>query len=201
MKAFTVTQKDLLELKYWLTCDIEEEEKKAQRYLSLFSNVKITLETNQILEIGTGPLWGMLPNYPMVQRRVAVDPLIELYYATGVLAERRDIQYYSEDFITWDSNDKFDAIFCINALDHGGMGFHLLPKIANLLRPGGLFFLHVHLRAPDELNLIHDHCLTEDQLKKNLKYTNFQQVAYRRIERDDEPPNCPAIAGVWRTSL
>ena len=198
MKAFTLTQKDILELKYWLSCDLEEERQKNLRYVSgPVGTVRVTTNS-QILEIGTGPLWGVLPHYPEARRSVAIDPLIDVYYAAGILAERGDIQYFSEDFITWDTNDKFDAIFCLNALDHGAMGFHLLPKIANLLAPGGKLALHVHLRAPEQLNLIHDHCLTEEQLQRNLRNTDLIRDFYRLIDRDEEPPRCPAILGIWR---
>jgi protein-L-isoaspartate O-methyltransferase len=198
MHSFTLTHKDLLELKFWLTCDIEQERAENLRCRSLFGLAASTIDpTSSVLEIGTGPIWGLLPHI-YAHRRVAVDPLIEVFKATGILeeGERGSIQYYSEAFERWDTNEKFDTIFCINALDHGEMGFHLVPKLSALLNPGGRLFIYVHLRPPELLNLIHDHSLSEDQLDRNLKFTDLKEI--KRGFEIESVLQCRALFGVWR---
>jgi SAM-dependent methyltransferase len=211
----TLSQKDLLELKYWIRAEVLDpsdfhpdfddpyrDGRRQQRamqneYLEAFEVV--TDETDTILEIGTGPYWGMLPHIE-ASLRVAVDPLIEAFDQLGILEERGDIQYYSQPFEQWDPGElTFDAILCANALDHGEMGFHLFPKIARLLNPGGGFYLYVHLRPPELLNLLHDHSLTKASLDKHLSYTDLKEVRREIRPRDDIAGwDCPTLIGIWQ---
>jgi len=196
MGPFTLTHKDLLELKFWLTCDVQQELKENLRCRDLFGLSAVNInQSSSVLEIGTGPNWGLLP-FINADRRVAVDPLINLFDASGILAERGDIQYYSEAFERWDTDEKFDVIFCINALDHGEMGFHLLPKLSAILKSKGRLFIYVHLRPPELLNLIHDHCLTVEQLDRNLRFTDLIEIG-RKFEIESVL-QCQALIGVWR---
>lgn len=201
---FQLTHKQLLELKFWLTDNVEAERAKLHDYLQWFgfgilSGGKRVPEFDQILEIGTGPLWGLLP-YLRAKRKFGVDPLYPAYYALGdVLEDRNGILQIDEPFEHWDTNETFDAIFTVNALDHGEMGFYLLPKIWRMLRPGGLFYMHAHLRPKDLLNLVHDHALTEEQFDKHLSYTDLIEVKRAVLEKDiDGRFDSPALVGIWR---
>lgn len=206
MNSFNLTHKDLLELKYWLTCSLEMERTKAGVYLHHFglSNLptipEIQLHEDRpqvsILEIGVGPFWGLLPHIP-ADKKVAVDPLLRAYYALGILDPRNGIQYVEEAFERWDTNDEFDMVLCANALDHGEMGFHLLPKLAKLLKPSGKLYIHVQLRPTEMLNIIHDHVLTVEQLDRNLQYTDLKEIKREILERDFDSPYCPALVGIW----
>lgn len=198
--TFTLTHKDLLELKFWLMCDMEEERNKNKQYIDLFGITSTPWKFGKqvsVLEIGTGPNWGLLP-YISADRKVAVDPLINTYEALGILEERNGTHFYSEPFEKWDTNDKFNAVLCANALDHGEMGFHLMPKLSALLKSGGYLLLHVQLRPKELLNLIHDHSLTIEQLDRNLAFTDLVEVKREIIDPDFAPPFCPAVVGVWR---
>lgn len=200
MGPFSLTHKDLLELKFWLTCNIEQERKNNKDCIKAFG-IDIFprwLERpgNSVLEVGTGPTWGVLPCVSNAHRRVAVDPLIDVFDAVGILEDRQGIHFYSEAFEKWDTNDKFDAIFCINSLDHGEMGFHLMPKFSALLKSGGHLFIHVDLRPPELLNLIHDHSLTIEQLDRNLSFTDL--IELKRMTGVDGELDCLHLAGIWR---
>lgn len=213
-------QKDLLELKYWIRAELmpresieygsahpdsKEHQKQMQKeYLTAFDLVLDP--SNSVLEIGCGPYWGMLTDAECraASLCVAVDPLIEAFNQLGLLEneERGDIRYYSVPFEQWDTDLTFDAILCANALDHGEMGFHLLPKIARLLKPGGRFYLHVHLRPQELLNLVHDHSLTVESLDKHLSYTPLVEV--RRTITPQDPIagfDCPTLIGIWEKPL
>lgn len=197
---FNLTHKQLLELSYWLTCDRHDEAGKSLRYMDQFGLPELfphDMVNFSQLEIGTGPGWGML-NYLYASTRYAVDPLFPAYEACGILAERDGIMRVDEPFEAWDTNLTFDAILTANALDHGEMGFHLLPKIWAMLKPGGRFYCHVHLRPPDLINLVHDHGLTEAQLDKHLSYTTLIEERRVILPHDVDGWECPTLVGVWR---
>lgn len=197
--TLTLTQKDLLELKYWFTANMQEERAMLRRYLDAFRIPELV--NVSVLEIGTGPHWGLLPYFPLALRRVGVDPLYPAFYAAGILEERDQIIQVGECFERWDTNETFDVIVTTNALDHGEMGFGLLPKIARLLAPGGRFYLHVHLRPIELLNLIHDHALSVEDLDKHLGYTDLIEERREFHEKDIDGNFCRALIGVWRKPL
>lgn len=193
----TLTTKQLLELKFWLTDDLEAERVKLRRYIEVFG-LRDGL-TGEVLEIGTGPLWGLLPfvRSPRPYRQTGIDPLYPAFEDVGILEDRGGVQRIDQPFELWDTNETFDHILTTNALDHGEMGFYLIPKIWRMLKPGGRFYMHVHLRPPDLLNLVHDHCLTEAQLDKQLGFTNLKKIV-RQVYKDDVDGGfCPALVGIW----
>lgn len=199
---FHLTHKQLLELKYWFSCDMLKERQQLDRCFPALG-LPVPFEgpfLGHVLEIGTGPHWGLLP-FLHADFRFAIDPLFPAYEATGILAERGDIRRVDECFEHWDTAETFDLIVTTNALDHGEMGFHLLPKIWRMLKPGGSFHAHVHLRPKELLNLLHDHALTLEQLEKHLSYTDLVQEKFELMPHDfDEFPS-PTLIGVWRKPL
>lgn len=196
---FHLTQKQLLELKFWLTCDMQAERAQINRYYPALGLPLPFLEPapGVALEIGTGPHWGLLP-WLNVDLKFAVDPLFPAYEATGILEERNGIRQIDEPFEHWDTDETFDLIVTTNALDHGEMGFYLLPKIWRMLKPGGRFYCHVHLRPAELLNLIHDHSLTEEQLDKHLSFTSLVEERREILEQDLDGFPCRTLVGVWR---
>ncbi len=190
-------QKDLLELKFWITCNMAEERAKQPLYLEAFEFPGLGYGSS-VLEIGTGPHWGVLPLLEEAGRKVGVDPLYVEYWKLGILDAWGDIIRIEEPFELWDTTETFDVIVSANSLDHGDMGFHLLPKISRLLNPGGKFYLHVHLRPAALLNLIHDHALTVEQLDRNLSFTNLIPERRTMLECDVNGWECPTLVGIWQ---
>lgn len=210
MSLYQITHKMLLELRFWA------EEKARDGYAAERAKLRLYMDafglsrdlhgtTNQkILEIGTGPYWGLLQylrDWPSVERCVAVDALFPALDACGLLEDRNGILRVDEPFEHWETNDQFDAIMTCNALDHGEMGFYLIPKMWRMLRPGGRLYIHVHLRPPDLLNLLHDHSLTEDQLDKHLSYTDLVQKHRKIYEHDVDGEFCRTLVGIWSKPL
>jgi len=193
-----LTHKELLELRFW--CEefkkdgYAEERAKLEQYVSVFG--LDTCKFDRVVEIGVGPYWGLLP-YIRANIKVGVDSILAVYDAAGIREDRNGILEVSEPFEHWETNDRFDAIITTNALDHGEMGFHLIPKIWCLLNPGGRFYCHVHLRPADMLNLVHDHSLTEEQLDQHLSYTNLRQVRRQIFENDVDGNFCKTLVGIW----
>ena len=194
---FNLSQKDLLELKFWYSADMEYQLNKMKLYLEAL-DVPEQTKFKSVLEIGCGPHLGILPLVDS-EVKVAVDPLLDAYYATSLLdfKQHPEIILFSKPFEDWDTAYKYEAIFCLDALDHGEMGFQLLPKIINLLAPGGRFYLHVHFRPKDYINLIHDHQLTEQQLDDTLSSLNLIEVKRKIYENDIDGQFCQALVGIW----
>ena len=214
------THKELLELKFWIEEHAREgytaEREKLLLYMQAFglpaSLPRLGEDGVHVLEIGTGPYWGLLQFMRFVdlypgricerrwcpERLVAVDPLLDVFGLAGILEDRGGIFAVSQPFESFDTGWQFDAIITTNALDHGEMGFYLLPKIWRLLKPGGKLFLHVQLRPQSELNLIHDHALTRAQLDKHLGYTTLVEEWVREYPADVDGKDHTAICGVWR---
>lgn len=197
--------KDGLELNYWRQADLAGHRAKLAVYLWAFGHYK---QPRSVLEIGPGPLGGVLsligrphsddPNPLPPMRRVGVDPLADEYREAGLAPDDPSITMIAAHFEKWITAEKFDAIFSMDALDHGEMGFHLIPKIAGLLNPGGRFYLHVHLRTPEGLNESHDHALTLEQLFAALSGTDLVELR-RDIYPEDVTGtfHCNALVGVW----
>ena len=193
-------RKDWHELHFWQTTQHRDLCcSRLPRYLEVFG---IDPQTNlgEVLEIGTGPFGGVLPLI-CASRKVGIDPLCSEYRKLGTLKEAPGVEYVEAYFEEWQTGDRFDTIIAIDALDHGEMGFQLLPRIFDLLRPGGRLYLHVHFRPKEYLNLIHDHPMTEEDLERHLSQTAFVEEKRQFYENDVGGDFCRALVGVWRRPL
>jgi SAM-dependent methyltransferase len=193
---FHLTHKQLLELKYWCHYDKQAERVLRDRYLDLFGLTNADLTQHDVLEVGTGPMWGLLSKLDG-HTMYGVDPLYDAYHAMGVLEDKPACIAVSEPFEHWETNLQFDVILTTNALDHGDMGFYLMVKMWRMLRPGGRLYIHVHLRPHDMLNLIHDHPLTERQLDRHLACTTLRELHRKVHDKDVDGNFCAALVGVW----
>lgn len=198
---FQLTHKQLLELKYWASFDKAAEYRLRDRYMELFGfggplPRYVDFGGKSVLEVGTGPLWGLMSRVE-ARSMYAVDPLYNAYAAIGVLEDKPACVAVCEPFEHWDTNLKFDVIVTTNALDHGDMGFYLVVKMWRMLNPGGRLYVHVHLRPPDMLNLLHDNSLTEAQLDRHLAYTDLVEVRREVHDKDVDGNFCAALVGVW----
>lgn len=193
------THKDLLEFLWWKTPNEENSEaargNKMLQYLEAFG---LTLATYfpRALEIGTGPKLGML-SIINADMKVGVDPLYDAYLADGLMVRDHGMALFSEPFEDWGTAEKFEAIFCIDALDHGDLGFQYIPRMVHYLTPGGRLYLHAHLRPIDLLNLIHDHQLHEEDLNTELALTALKEIKRVVYENDIDGKFCKTIVGVW----
>lgn len=195
-----LTRKDHMELGYWKGAPADYHRAKMALYLWAFGCFRYP---GRVLEIGCGPHGGFLPLLDRSALRVGVDPLIDTYRAEGLLVDTPGVQYIAEHFETWagprrNGAYQYDAIFAADSLDHGEMGFGLVPWIAELLAPGGRFYLHVNLRPAARLNAIHDHSLTVEQLDAALVGTGLVELRRDFYEQDvDGSFDCLSLVGVW----
>lgn len=187
----SMSAKDVYELNYWLETNPEMHLSKYPLYLREWGYEQV----DSILEIGCGPYGGFLPIIDAM-RKVGVDPLIDEYRKAGIFRGNGE-EYHScrfEDFVT---NEKFDAVLCADTLDHGDLDFSFIPQIAEFLKPGGLMYLHVHLRPARLMNPGHDHRLEESELDAVLG--DLIEIKRKIFPRDIDGKYCAALVGVWKS--
>lgn len=190
-----LTRKDHMELGYWKGAPADYHRAKMALYLWAFGCFRYP---SRVLEIGCGPHGGFLPLLDRAAVRVGVDPLLNAYRAANLFEPVEGVDYVSTHFEEWATVEHFDAIFAADSLDHGEMGFGLVPRIAELLAPGGRFYLHVNLRPAGRLNAIHDHSLTVEQLDAALVGTGLVELRRDFYEQDvDGSFDCLSLVGVW----
>lgn len=189
-----LTKKDALEYNYWATTKYAEYHRaKLGLYLWAFGHYD---QPQSVLEIGCGPYGGVLPMIARAPRRVGVDPLANEYRKLGQLPD--GIDFVAAHFEEWPCAETFDAIFAIDALDHGEMGLQLLPKIAELLTPRGRFYLHLHFRPAHRLNEIHNHSMSEADLRHNLEVARLKPLSGTWYSDDvDGTFECRTLVGVY----
>lgn len=187
------------ELDYWKQVNRAEHDRRQQAILELWE----FRAADRVLEIGTGPWGGCLP-FVKAKAKIAVDPLAVTYASMfGPLAT--DLKWiclpveqlrYSVIF----DNDlvEFDAILSMNAIDHGNSDFGTIDIVSILLRRGGRFYLHVHLRTASQLNIGHDHALCQEELEAAIKRNRLQPIKVTYYPTDPvEGCAYRTVVGVW----
>lgn len=189
--------KDNAEVRYWISTPPQFHLDKYLLYLKAWG-CGVTDPVDSILEIGIGPYSGFLP-LMVARRKVGLDPCISRYRNAGVFRECPGVGYVDSHLEEFETAEKFERIVTADVLDHGALGFHCIPGIVAMLKPGGKLYIHVQLRTPHYLNSIHDHCLTLDQLDEALKRTTLieeRRDVYPRDITEEYPYG--AVVGVWR---
>jgi len=199
-----MTRKDEMELAYWKkitgTNYATYHEARLGYYLWQFGNCNMP---KSVLEIGTGPFGGVLPQVgaaaPYIPMRLlGIDPLYSAYEKAGLLKRWPGIEYLEGYFEDFQTDERFDAIFAIDSLDHGEMGTHLLPKIIGLLNPGGRLYLHLHFRPKELLNAIHDHSMTREAYDAAIDASAPVNVLMEQmfLKDVDDTWECPTLMTV-----
>ena len=194
--------KEDYELHYWLVTKPNFDFKVYDRYLAAW---KVDRQKNlgDVLEVGTGPYCGCLPLLS-AKSKVALDPLFKEYRELGLLKLNEGIELVTGVIEKIDETSlagrTFDTVLTANALDHGSSDFSSLLRISSVLKAGGLFFMHVHLRTPQQLNFGHDHSLNLGQLEEQSKKAGLVEV-WKRVEQID--PVLPdaaflTVIGCWQ---
>jgi glycosyltransferase involved in cell wall biosynthesis/polysaccharide pyruvyl transferase WcaK-like protein/tetratricopeptide (TPR) repeat protein/SAM-dependent methyltransferase/sulfatase maturation enzyme AslB (radical SAM superfamily) len=115
-----------------------------------------------VLDVGNGPC-GLL-NFIPARIKVGVDPNNELYQRNGILYNVHNdvilIPARAEAIPLL--NGSFDFITCVNVLDHTNEPETILAEVVRLLKSGGIFFLSVDTRKPEETQLVHPHAVSKE---------------------------------------
>ncbi|MDP3900874.1 MAG: hypothetical protein Q8Q38_00830 [bacterium] len=138
------------------------------RDASSYSEFCEGMEDELCLEVGGGPI-GALPLMPWIQKRVAIDPLLDEYrrFQMEILGKTfftDNIGGYSQNAETLIPELKGRVtgfISCRNALDHYQNPFQVLSNIAEYAAPGCKLLLWTDLWHLDDLDAKHRN-LTKD---------------------------------------
>jgi len=136
------------ELKWWKNYlkdknTIEYLEYKRNYWKNLLEDIS-EINTNQnqkkILDIGCGPagVYMIFNNHKVT----AVDPLIERYEQSLDHFNQKkypNVEFIPTTFETFQCKDKYDIIFCLNAINHFQDINRSLDKISDLLMPNGIY--------------------------------------------------------------
>lgn len=129
--------------------------------------------TIEILDVGSGPITSLgYVSKKFDVRITAVDPLADAYSVllkeAGVTPPVKTQQCFGEKLLEYFGDHRFDVCHSSNALDHSMEPRAILLGMAQLLRPGGLFFVRVH---PNE--------------GENARYTGLHNWNFDKDENDN----------------
>lgn len=107
------------------------------RELNLEDNIK-----PPILDVGCGPAGVFIV---LKGEIVALDPLVKEYEKLDVFNTENypNVEFIAQDFESFNANQKFQTIFCLNAINHFKDIDHSFKKLKNLLAPNGQLVLSV----------------------------------------------------------
>jgi ubiquinone/menaquinone biosynthesis C-methylase UbiE len=122
-----------------------------------------------VLDIGNGPC-GLI-NFVPARIKVGIDPNNELYQRHNILYNvHADVVLLPSRAETIPLLDgTFDCITCVNVLDHTNDPMMIINEVYRLLKPGGIFWLSVDTRKPEETQLVHPHAISEEVVKEWTK--------------------------------
>ena len=101
----------------------------------------------RILDVGSGPNGGIASVISGQSFKVAIDPLMgKGNISKEDLKRINPIQAMGEYLPLVKTN--FDAIFCINVLDHSYYPLKILTEISRVINKRGIFILMVHIVTP-----------------------------------------------------
>lgn len=213
-----IARKRQAELDYWsglsmeLTkgCTTELEKREAllrictevtsPRYMQALGLTEASFSGMKVLDVGCGPHGGLMLFRDC--EKYGIDHLVEGYRAIGYPLEQHGITYVdckAEE--TPFADGFFDAIICINALDHVDDLERTIREISRVMRPGGRFMgqFNFHERpTATEPHCLEHHALlaicvrSQLRLKKRLFQCRLQEMHEDRYFYEFEKgPNSP----------
>jgi len=159
------------EIKYWRKTGIDKGSNIYSNYCKAFDLDEYDFSGRKILDIGCGPFGGCFCHHGELDV-TPMDILADEYNKIGV--SKRQIAYGDLSQNLPVENDKFDFVISTNAIDHIPDVNHGFTEIRRVMVPGGIFFLHVHLRTRKELNKAHVHVLNRKIVKKMAMRNQFE---------------------------
>lgn len=143
-----------------------------------------------VADVGCGPLGGIFFRH-FYERMFGVDPLWEQYRERGLDKAPDNVQRITATASDFSLPEEPDLIVSTNALDHSGDIVESIRHIYRQLAPGGSFFLHVHLRTPEQFNQGHRMEVKEEELRRTLRDLDADHLSCRVSDRDPLRPRKP----------
>ena len=189
------------ELKWWKNYlkdknTIEYLEYKRNYWKNLLEDIS-EINTNQnqkkILDIGCGPagVYMIFNNHKVT----AVDPLIERYEQSLDHFNQKkypNVEFIPTTFETFQCKDKYDIIFCLNAINHFQDINRSLDKISDLLMPNGIYVENIDAHNYSVLkkifkiisvDILHPHQYDIDDYKSMLSERSMTILKLVKIKK------------------
>ena len=182
-------------LNYFRDIDIiaDWKERRKTDYLAqlwMFGLLGNEFEGKRVLDAGCGPKGGVLSAIPNALQRTGWDTLLDKYVLAGLLDKPMGVDIWNVDMSVGDKRmlaGWYNAVFCINALDHGANPM-VVPKAISVfskcLDVGGRLYLHFHSRTEEQLDLKHWYALSEKTVAQLCEFNRFVIVSSRKFDSD-----------------
>lgn len=165
---------------------------------------RVTKEAvDSIVDLGCGPgnlTRTLLERWPRAHV-VGVDQSPEMLEQARPLAIPGRLSFVQADISSWSPNQSIDLIVSNAALQWVGDHGVLLPRLANLLAPGGMLAIQMPYHFQDPAQLIIDEVKADTRWHEALKGTGLQQTSVMPlswyIERLDD---LGFTVDAWRTT-
>jgi len=169
----------------------DHEISRSRDYYKYFDQFLEIRRYNKVLDIGCGPIGGIL-DLLNADEKWAVEPIYSQYKEKSIWLPK------SENLIIKETtcedmedvpDDYFDAVFTMNAIDHGSDIELCFKQVHKVLKSGGLFYLHVHCRKREELNKLHRQAFDDSMLLEMLANVGLKELKHRLYPSDPIPSN------------
>lgn len=141
-----------LEFRYWEGKDAPPPESRS-RYTKIREMLGEVTHNGYVLDVGGGPYGGLLLQSSERVRLVVLDPLASSHSQIGGLAGLSEFIVGVGESLPF-SNNTFDAIVSVNAIDHSNSPRVCLKEMQRTLKPGGRIGIMVHIMTATQMGLL-----------------------------------------------
>lgn len=149
-----------------------------------------------VLDVGCGPAGTfILSNTENAKNWTAVDPLINTYKKLVVFnrADYPKVEFINSSFETFQTEKKYDVIFCINAINHFINIENNLQKLNSVLNNEGLIILSTDTHNYKflkwilyslPLDILHPHQYTDSEYEQMFMQENLKVAQKVLIKKE-----------------
>lgn len=182
--------------KFWWNNYLKQ--KKPSEYLSWKKNYWINFieeiefnfkkKDSKNLDIGCGPAGTFIISEQTNTKWLALDPLVENYKTLAIFNTKNypNVAFVNSSFEAFETDQRFDNIFCINAINHFITLKENFEKLNTLLRSDGTLILSTDAHNYSllkwilytlPLDILHPHQYTALEYEKMMTQSGFEIVS------------------------
>jgi SAM-dependent methyltransferase len=160
------------------------------------------LEKKTVLDIGSGPMGGIIQLLPC-ERKISIDPLNKEYVENFPEFYNPNIEYFiaTGEKIPLE-NDTVSLVTCVNALDHSQSPQQIINETTRVLEPSGYLSLSFCINlAKNHPHEAHIHNLDSEWLHKIIDSdyeTIFEKVDKYGWVKHNNKVGQPCLYGLYR---
>jgi len=154
------------------------------------------IKNQSVLDVGCGPAGVyVLSKENNTTTWTAVDPLLKDYNTLAIFNKQiyKQVKFENVNFENFESSNKFDVIFCLNALNHFKNIEENLEKLNNLMTEESELILSLDTHNYRllkwilyvlPLDILHPHQYTELEYEKMFLNQGFKIVKKKKMKRE-----------------